>query len=1133
MAAEHHGLVQSDGLPVPGATVTATKGDQKLATTTDDRGAYSFRNLPDGIWTIKVEMLGFATLSTDVAIAPDAPSPTWDLQLLSAQQLAAALSPARQEPAAAGAKAAPAATTAAAPAASSKPAAPGTPARPTQARMAEPQRQQQRPSLRDALENENGGFQRMDVNQAADLGLAGTDGALTNSDLSGDLAQSANDAYVVNGSVSSGLGMPQQNDWFQHGDGMGPGMMMGGPGGPGGPGGEGPSPPDMGGRRDMSSRGGGPPGGGPGGFPGGGPGGFGGRHGGGFSGHDHHDRGSSRSSANSFGNGRRNSRPHYIANLAFILDNSALDARPFSLTGQATPKPSTANARMTGILGGPLKIPHLLSGDHTFFMINYQLTRSRQGNTVTGLVPTAAERAGDFSQAVTLSGKPASIFDPLTGQPFPGNIIPQNRINSAAAGLLNYYPLPNFLNNARYNYQAALVNTSNQDNINTRISQTINAKNQVNGNFSFQRANGITPNLFNFTDTNQQNAYNSGVSWTYHFTTHLINSAGVNFSRNSTSTNPYFANFQNVSGLLGITGNDQNPAFWGPPKLSFANGFSSLSDGSTTLGRVQTSSVNESVKWYKGKHNMTFGGNFRILDNSPLSEQNARGTFMFTGGNTAGPGNVGGYDMADFLLGNPDTRAIAYGNADKYFRSGWLDAYMVDDWRISTRLSLNLGLRWEYQMPTTEEYGRLVNLDITQNFTNATLVCATTVAGCTPNTAVGFPSSLIRGDPLEFQPRIGFAWRPAHNTVVRGGYGIYFNTSVFQSIVTQMAQQQPLSISYNSPGCVGLTGCMFFPATSTLANPVTTFAVNPNFDLGYVQSYQMSVQQTLPWAGLVATATYSGMKGTHQQQEFIPNSAPPGARYLCGEGAICPTNFDYLASGGNTVSNNLWLQLQRRFHSGLMGNLVFAHNVTITDGAVGGRGASAPVAQNWLDLDAERGLAPGIRVNTLTASLVYSTGMGMHGGGLMKGPKSVLLRDWTISTNITLAGGAPLTPTVMNSALGGTSIVGPLRPDYTGQPLFLDGLLNPAAFSLPPTGTYGNTGRGVITGPGLFSLNASAGRIIRLGERRSVDIRLDATNALNHVSIASWITTVNSPQFGLPSGAAAMRSVRAMVRFRF
>ncbi len=1169
-ASEHHGQVTSAGFPLPGATVTATQGTRKLVTTTDDNGVYSFTDLPDGVWTIQVEMLGFGTFSREVGIAPEAPAPHWDLKLLSAEQIKAALAPPPASPGAPSATpAAPKTETAATP--STAPAAPSSPTSgkaPTTTQTASasntPQRGGRngqngangRPSLRQAVSQ--GAFQRANVNASGNAENA-SEGAENTAALNADVGGGdigSGDALVVGGSVSAGLGMQQTDDWamgrggpggFGPGGfgpgGFGPGGLGQGPGGdnnglggdqvagrgrggPGGPGGGGPG--GGAGFGGPGGRGGGGFGGGGFGGPGGGGGG-GGRAGRGGGGANPRGRGgqNGRGNVNAFGNGRRNVRQRYNANLNFSLNNSALDARQYSLTGQNTPKPAFAQSNMSAILGGPLKIPHLLSGQKTTFTLNYQLRRNRNSNNITTTVPTLAERGGDFSQALSLNGKPVTILDPLNGgAPFPNNAIPTQRLSSQALGLLSFYPLPNFTSStSNYNYQVPITSITNNDNINTRISHTFNAKNQVSGNFAFQRSDGTTPNLFGFITNSHQNAYNSGVNYTYHITTRLIERFGVTVSRNAQNTTPYFANRQDVTSQLGITYpfGSLDPNYWGPPSLSFSNGFYGLSDGSTTRNHSQTSAVTENMMWIHGKHTMQFGGDFRRQQFNYFSESNPRGSLNFTGGIT-------GFDLADFMLGLPYTSSIANGNPDKYFRANWFDGYVTDDFRLSTRLSLNMGLRWDYQLPTTEKYGRLVNIAIGQNFATAQAVCATAIAGCATADQSGFPNSLFNTNAHAFQPRIGYAWRPfaKASTLVRGGFGLYYNTSVYQSLAPQMAQQAPFSYSWiDTTTVTPLTLANPFPRPSL--NPLPTFGVDPNLRLGYAEVWQLSVQQSLPGA-LVATVTYNGTKGTHQMQQIIPNSVAPGAT-----ASPYPSNYTYLMSNGNSIMNSVSTQLQRRFRSGFSGNLayIFARGLD-NSGSLGGRGGALSAAQNWQDLDAERARTSGIRTHTFNNQLQYSTGQGARGGSLISGWKGVLLKDWNLTTMLSVASGAPETPSVASRALGGTGIIGPLRADYVGGPIYnSDGTLNVNAFIVPPSGTYGNAGRNIITGPMLFTLNAGASRIIRLGERRSLDFQVQSTNVLNHVTFNSYNTTVGSIQYGLLQSPAQMRNIVANLRFRF
>ncbi len=316
---------------------------------------------------------------------------------------------------------------------------------------------------------------------------------------------------------------------------------------------------------------------------------------------------------------------------------------------------------------------------------------------------------------------------------------------------------------------------------------------------------------------------------------------------------------------------------------------------------------------------MTFGGDVRRLDFNQLSQQNPRGSFVFTGAFT---GNA----FADFLLGYPATSSIAYGNADKYFRASWVDGFANDDWHIKPNLSINIGLRWDFQSPVNELYNRLVNLSVGPYFASKpTPVCATANPGCALASQAGYPDSLVRPNYREFQPRAGIAWRPfkQRSTVVRAGYGLYYNTSVYQPLANQMAQQAPLSNSVTQANAA----CAY-PCTPpiTLSNPfpipganttLQTYAIDPNFHIGYLHYWQASVQQNLS-ASIVLTLTYQGDKGTHQLQQFLPNTFPAGSAP-----SPYPSGYAYITSNGNSNYNAASVQLQRRFRSGFSWNAFY------------------------------------------------------------------------------------------------------------------------------------------------------------------------------------------------------------------
>jgi hypothetical protein len=1011
-ASEYHGQVLFGGLPVPGATLTATQADKTFLSVTNQDGFYFFPDLSDGGWTIEVEMLGFATIKHDLVVSSDTPPGTWELQMLPLEEIKAK-------------------TQQVAPMVNSPPEA------------NEPAQPQPQKSVASQAQTPEGD-------------------------------QLANDGLLINGSTNNAASSPFALD-------------------------------------------------------------------------------------KAFGNFRNRANGMYTGGIGIIFDNAALDARPFSLSGQNTPRPAYDRMTAVATLGGPLKIPHLFREGPIFFL-GYQWTRDRDAATDSALVPDAAERNGNFSHAVNALGQPVQIFDPTTGGQFAGNVIPLSQISAQAQALLNLYPLPNIVGNPRYNYQIPIISNTHQDALQSRFDKTLNPKNELYGDFAFHSTRTDNPNLFGFLDTSTALGINAGVHWSHRFHQRLFLNIGYRFSRLSTRFTPFFENRENVSGNAGITGNNQDPTNWGPPNLAFSEGFAGLSDVQSSFDRNRTDAWSGSMLWYRDHHNLTFGGDFRRQQFNYLSQQDPRGTFTFTGAATKGTVNgarVGGSDFADFLLGIPDTSSVAFGNADKYFREPVYDAYLTDDWRVSPQLTVNAGIRWEYGAPITELYGRLVNLDITPGFARAAAVVANDPVG--PLSGARYPDSLLHPDKRGLEPRVGISWRPISGSslVVRAGYGIYYDSSVYQTIAVQMAQQAPLSKSLSvqtSPTCPLTLANGFNTCASSTPN---TFAVNPNFHPGYAQNWQLTVQRDLP-GSLQLTATYLGIKGTRGPQEFLPNTYPAGAVNPC---PLCPAGFIYLASNGNSAREAGQIQLRRRLHNGLTGTLQYTYSKSIDDDSMlGGQGASAVtqdtpqnpygstaaqtsgttqstpmIAQNWRDLGAERGLSTFDQRHLLSTQLQYTTGMGIGGATLLRGWKGALYKEWTFLSQITVGSGLPQTPIYL-AAVPGTGVTGSLRPDYTGVPISAapSGLsLNPAAYTAPLSGQWGNAGRNSIIGPSQFVFNASLARTFRLHGRFNLDLRLDSTNLLNHATFTSWNTTVNSTQFGLPIAANPMRSIQTSLRLRF
>ena len=823
------------------------------------------------------------------------------------------------------------------------------------------------------------------------------------------------------------------------------------------------------------------------------------------------------SMASAFGN-TRSSRSLYTGGIGIQIGNSAFDAKPYSLTGLDTPKPAYSRITALVTFGGPLNIPHLMPHGPNLFLV-YQATRDRNNTTLSGLVPTLDQRNG--------------ILDT--------QVLP---VSTQSAALLNLYPLPNLVGSTAYNYQTAALSNNHQDSLILKLDRSIGRRDSLDGSFALDDSRADTANLFRFVDTTDTLGLNTKIDWTHRYKQNLYGSGEFRFSRLSTHVTPQFANRVNVSGDSRISGNLQDASNWGPPNLTFTS-ISSLSDANSSFNRNMTNALSYALTWSRSRHNVTAGGEFRRQEFNVLSQENPRGTFAFTGAAT-------GTDLGDFLVGTPDTSQIAFGNADKYLRQSVYAAYITDDWRVRPELTLNVGIRWDYGAPITELKNRLVNLDVAGRFSQIAPVLASSPKG--PLTGQGFPTSLIQPDKHGFQPRFGASWRPIPGStlVVRGGYGIYVDTSIYEATALAMAQQSPLSTSLSvdrSATCpLDFTnGSGFLQCSGVTAN---TFGVDPHLKVGYAQTWQVSAQRDLPGA-VVATATYLGVKGTHGIQEFLPNTYPIGSP-LAAAGL---SGYIYRTSGGNSSRQSGQIQVRRRLRSGLTASLQYTYSKSIdNDSALGGQGPvasgvssdsltttsspTATIAQDWLNLRGERGLSIFDQRHLLKAQIQYTSGQGVGGGTLMSGWRGRLLKQWTIVNQITAGSGLPETPIYL-AAVPGTGFTGSIRPDRTGTSPYLapanraDAHLNIAAYAAPATGQWGSAGRNSIIGPSQFTLTSSLGRSFKVRDKWMFDFRADSSNLVNHVSFTGWNTVVNGTTFGLPASANAMRTIQITGRLRY
>ena len=800
--------------------------------------------------------------------------------------------------------------------------------------------------------------------------------------------------------------------------------------------------------------------------------------------------------------------------VSYTLNNSAVNAKPFSITGQDVFQPSYAQSRLSAIVGGPLVLGKLVKDPATFFNFTYFATRAKNPYTAVATVPTALERDGNFGQV--------PIFDPSTHILFPGGAIPAFRFDPIAQKLLAYIPLPNqpgLVNN--YEFETSAPQDSN--NLTLRLQRSITKKDRLSGHFSYQSRQNRNAQPFQFFDTTAGSGLSSDIQWTRNLTASLIGNVQVTFNRNRNQTNPYFANGTNVASELGIAGTSQDPVNYGPPNLNFTN-FGALSDASASLTRNQSQTVGGNVISLRGPHNLTFGMQYARNDLSARTDPNGRGTFNFTGVATSELDARGflvngtGFDFADYLLGLPQSSSIRYGDSSTYFLNDTVSTFAQDDWKVNARLSLNFGLRYEFISPFREKYGHLANLSIAPDLSAVTVV--------TPGVA-GVPSGLVNPDYKNFAPRFGLAWKMPkikRSTIVRAGYGIYYNGQAYNAFPSRLAQQPPFAVSssVNTGPLDELTLAQGF--VQVAPNLVTnTYAVDPNYRTPYVQTWNLAIQHELP-KGFFVEVGYLGTKGTRLDVQTIPRIGSS-------------TGFTYDSSVGDSVYHGLQVRLNERFRRGISLGTHYTYSKSIDDSSSFG-GAGNTVAQNYLDLRAERGLSSFDRRHVFDSNWVLTSQVGSAGSRFAPdGMVARLFREWTLSGGLTTQTGTPLTARVLGNGakLAQTGAVGSGRADSTGQDLSSSvGFFNLAAFAVPLPGRFGDAGRNTIQGPGSVSMNLNFGRAFALGEsRRRLEMRVEANNVLNHVNFTNINTVVNAINYGLPVSASGMRTLSLVARLRF
>jgi len=819
-----------------------------------------------------------------------------------------------------------------------------------------------------------------------------------------------------------------------------------------------------------------------------------------------------------------------------FLRNDIFDGSNFFSGGT---KPELRRNQFGGTLGGPIR------RNKTFFFGSYEGTRIRKGFTQTGLVPNTQERAGDFSDLLPLG---ITIHDPTTHVPFPGNVVPSGSISPIASTILQQFvPLPNtappdqpFDPNLATNYVSNDTNKINVYQVIGRLDHHFSDKDAVFGRYIIEDVDNISPKLFP-TDSFRQKSrgQNAEISFSHIFSSNKLNELKLAYNRFRQNEVVGNAFHNDVVGALGIAGLCEQPACWGVPEMDISP---YLSFGEHGLGQVvsgprgwrsEVFHVGDTFSYGKGAHTMKFGLTMeRHRDTFPETIF-PRGIFGFDGRFTSVDGNTPNSTaaLADFLLGLPRTSLASIDEFDPHFENTDLYPWFQDDWRVTSTLTLNLGLRYEWSGRPISENDTISNIDISGG--TAQLVTAK------DHSQFGFPRSLVDNDNNNLAPRLGFAWSPSQvkRYVLRGGYGIFYQRETSNSWIDLAINPPFINQTFFILDSTQ-AGSFDFQNPFALAPPIPLlfFAIDKHWRDGYVQEWNLDNQFSIT-PNLVVDIAYVGNKGTRLPNLIPINQAVPGPGDVQSRRPF--PNFgslNFRLSNSSATYHGLQTRVERRFANGLSFLASYTFSKTINDASIY---ENDPGPQNVRNLRAEKGLASQDVRQRLVLSYVYELpfGRGKRFGSSSNGVSQQLIGGWQVNGITTLQSGQPFTPILGfdNADVGD----GTARPDLVGDPILSRGdrsrlrWFNTDAFAAPAPGTFGTAGRNRVIGPGLNNFDFSVVKRFEFGEQRSLEFRTEVFNIFNHSNFVTVGNVLGTPSFGQLTSARDPRDIQFGLKFLF
>ncbi len=900
-----------------------------------------------------------------------------------------------------------------------------------------------------------------------------------------------------------------------------------------------------------------------------------------------------------------------------FLRNSKLDSNNFFSNRNGIPLSSFKRSQFGVSAGGPVEIPKLYHGrNKTFFFADYEGLRQRSLTTLSNTVPTALQRAGDFSQTLDAAGKPVTIYDPLTTQhsgsgfirqAFPGNIIPSNRFDPVGRNVMKYYPLPNgpgAANSGANNFNVAGASIYNANQFDIKVDENINDNNRFFTRYSHRKLDFPAPNLLpgNLAPydgaLNQPQIVNNGAfDYTHNLTPTFLMDFRYGFGRSLLLFTPHSDGFDPTT--LGfpsyIDANSERLMF---PGIAPSNYLSLGASGSSFRHNAfETHNLSMNNTKVLTRHVLKFGFETRLVRVNNSEAGNSVGAYNFSRGFTQGPDpNRASVDAGDAIaslllgLGSGGTFTKCFKCVST--QSTYWAGYFGDDWKVSGKLTLNLGLRYELETPRTERYNRLNVFDPN---------VASPLAGPAglPNLQGGLVFAGVNGnsrrqfpvDANNFAPRFGFAYQATTNTVLRGGFGIFYAPSLraaggsvgnfgWRSDTPYIGTADgvtPLNYLSNPfpsgfAPVLGSSQGLLTGIGSSIAASIIGDSVTP-----YSENWSFGVQRQLP-GNVLLDASYVGSHGVHlnvtgegdvslnqltaaqialgtQLQQQVANPfyglisiSPLNAKTIPYSFLLRPypqftTVYDMYQTGGISNYHSLQVKVEKRFSSGLSLLASYTDAKLIDDYSIISNVGRQAGLQDIYDRHADRGVSANDISQRFVMSYVYALpfGRGMKFGGGWNRAVDAVLGGWQMNGILTLQTGMPLALSAANTSNAGNPSE---RPNTNGQyaglsgPVVdrLDRYFDTSAFSQPAPFTFGNVGRTIsnIRGPGTRGMDFSLFKNFKLVEKVSLQFRAEAFNLTNTPVFGFPNQAVNSAAFGTITGQAnAPRQLQFALKLLF